>query len=167
MVIPYQCLATLGQSSIVCAATGSVIQTWDLASGATLVSSWSHPSLAKQPETAPAADTPQESAQDKDNDEPPSKKRRVASDDAAEAAAPEIQEPKSDQQPAGDSKAQKKTRTSKSKRAPISTPVEKPFVALMTATRSGSHLVAVTGSDKTIWVFEHDGKGTLRQLSKR
>jgi tRNA (guanine-N(7)-)-methyltransferase subunit TRM82 len=27
--------------------------------------------------------------------------------------------------------------------------------------------VAITGSDKTIWVFEHDGAGNLKQLSQR
>ncbi len=28
-------------------------------------------------------------------------------------------------------------------------------------------VVAVTAHDKTIWVFEHDGAGNLKQLSER
>lgn len=44
---------------------------------------------------------------------------------------------------------------------------EKPYVNLLKATPSGSHLIAVTGMDKNVWVFEHDGKGQLKQLSQR
>ncbi|KAK1776620.1 hypothetical protein QBC45DRAFT_419092 [Copromyces sp. CBS 386.78] len=45
--------------------------------------------------------------------------------------------------------------------------LEKPFVQGMYLTTNGRHLVAITGSDKTIWVFEHDGAGNLKQLSQR
>lgn len=50
----------------------------------------------------------------------------------------------------------------------MSQPSERPMVILMTATNGGdlSHVVAVT-SDKSIWVFEHDGQGGLKQLSRR
>ncbi|KAK4239810.1 hypothetical protein C8A03DRAFT_42590 [Achaetomium macrosporum] len=44
---------------------------------------------------------------------------------------------------------------------------EKPFIQGLYATTDGRHLVAITGSDKTIWVFEHDGAGNLKQLSQR
>lgn len=43
---------------------------------------------------------------------------------------------------------------------------ERPMVILTTATKDGCYLVAVT-SDKSIWVFEHDGQGHLKQLSCR
>lgn len=54
------------------------------------------------------------------------------------------------------------------KPGPLSQPSERPMVIIMTATKSGnaSHLVAVT-ADKSIWVFEHDGRGGLKQLSRR
>lgn len=43
---------------------------------------------------------------------------------------------------------------------------ERPMVIILTATKDNSHLVAVT-SDKSVWVFEHDGLGHLKQLSRR
>lgn len=46
-------------------------------------------------------------------------------------------------------------------------PTERPFVQGLYTTTDGHHLVAITGSDKTIWVFEHDGAGNLKQLSQR
>lgn len=54
------------------------------------------------------------------------------------------------------------------KPGPLSQPSERPMVILMTTTTGGdaSHVVAVT-SDKSIWVFEHDGQGGLKQLSRR
>lgn len=42
-----------------------------------------------------------------------------------------------------------------------------PMVQCMSVTADGKHVVAVTGSDKTIWVFEHDGNGQLILLSQR
>jgi tRNA (guanine-N(7)-)-methyltransferase subunit TRM82 len=42
-----------------------------------------------------------------------------------------------------------------------------PMVQCMSVTADGKHVVAVTGSDKTIWVFEHDGNGKLTLLSQR
>lgn len=55
------------------------------------------------------------------------------------------------------------------KPGPFSQPSERPMVIIMTSTKDdddASYLVAVT-SDKSIWVFEHDGRGGLRQLSRR
>jgi hypothetical protein len=42
-----------------------------------------------------------------------------------------------------------------------------PMVQCMSVTVDGKHVVAVTGSDKTIWVFEHDGNGLLTLISQR
>ncbi|KAK2073083.1 hypothetical protein P8C59_007392 [Phyllachora maydis] len=42
-----------------------------------------------------------------------------------------------------------------------------PFVQNLRATPEGRHVVAVTGTDKTLWVFEHDGQGNLKLLSQR
>lgn len=49
---------------------------------------------------------------------------------------------------------------------PRSQPSERPMVIILTATADGKHLVAVTQC-KSIWVFEHDGAGNLKQLSRR
>lgn len=45
--------------------------------------------------------------------------------------------------------------------------VDRPIITLMTCTKDGSHLIAVSGHDKAVWVFEHDGQGALTQLSQR
>lgn len=42
-----------------------------------------------------------------------------------------------------------------------------PMVQCLSVTMDGKHVVAATGSDKTIWVFEHDGSGRLTLLSQR
>lgn len=42
-----------------------------------------------------------------------------------------------------------------------------PMVQCLCVTADGKHVVAATGSDKTIWVFEHDGNGQLTLLSQR
>lgn len=60
-----------------------------------------------------------------------------------------------------------KKQKQKQKSEPRAQQSELPFVILLAATEDGNHLVAVTGQDKTIWVFEHDGKGNLKELSQR
>ncbi|KAK2065818.1 WD repeat domain-containing protein [Colletotrichum caudatum] len=42
-----------------------------------------------------------------------------------------------------------------------------PVITIMTTTSDGSHLLAVSGHDKSMWVFEHDGEGNLKMLSQR
>ncbi|KAL1899651.1 tRNA (guanine-N(7)-)-methyltransferase non-catalytic subunit trm82 [Ceratocystis pirilliformis] len=44
---------------------------------------------------------------------------------------------------------------------------DKPIITLLSVTSDGKHVVAVSGHDKAIWVFEHDGRGKLMQSSKR
>lgn len=60
----------------------------------------------------------------------------------------------------------KKNKKHLARPAPLIQPWERPMVIIMTATQDDSHLVAVT-SDKSVWVFEHDGQGLLKQLSRR
>lgn len=50
-------------------------------------------------------------------------------------------------------------------RGPMSQHSERPIVKLLTST--GNYLVALTDPDKSIWVLEHDGRGHLKQLSRR
>jgi tRNA (guanine-N(7)-)-methyltransferase subunit TRM82 len=44
---------------------------------------------------------------------------------------------------------------------------DQPFITHLQVTSTGSHLVAISGHDKTIWVFEHNGQGSLKALSQR
>jgi len=44
---------------------------------------------------------------------------------------------------------------------------EAPAVIALASTRRGDHVIVVTGEDKSIRVFEHDGRGQLRQISQR
>lgn len=63
---------------------------------------------------------------------------------------------------------QKRKKGQPKKPGPLSQPSDRPMVIIMASTKNGKpgHLVAVT-SDKSIWVFEHDGRGALKQLSRR
>ena len=44
---------------------------------------------------------------------------------------------------------------------------EAPAVIALTSTTGGDHVIVVTGEDKSIRVFEHDGRGHLRHISQR
>lgn len=93
---------------------------------------------------------------------PPSKRQKLGSDGAELDAGPENEHDATQDAPANSEKNQKKGRGKWTQPRP-----EAPFVVLLTATSDGSHVVAVTGQDKTLWVFEHDGKGSLEQVSQR
>ncbi|KAJ0121337.1 wd repeat domain-containing protein [Diaporthe amygdali] len=58
----------------------------------------------------------------------------------------------------------KKGKNNNPRPGPRSQPSERPMVIIFTATADGKHVVAVTQC-KSIWVFEHDGAGNLKQLS--
>lgn len=61
---------------------------------------------------------------------------------------------------------QKKGKKQGPRPGPMSQPLERPLVIILTATNDDRHVVAVTQC-KSIWVFEHDGHGQLKQLSRR
>ncbi|KAI5862186.1 hypothetical protein GGS23DRAFT_610860 [Durotheca rogersii] len=170
MKLPYQCLSRLGPGSIFCAARGASICTFDLGAEPPFVASWTHP-LARAPPKAAAAREEQEPAE-QGGDQPPPKKRRLdPSEDrnppdaegadgkaAAEAAPPA---------PDGGAQEVKPKPKPKPKHNPRGQGSELPFVTILAATEDGSHVVAVTGQDKTLWTFEHDGGGVLKELSQR
>ncbi|KAK0754212.1 hypothetical protein B0T18DRAFT_424635 [Schizothecium vesticola] len=158
---PYHLLAVCG--NFVFAASGSDI--YSLNSNLEQLSSWKHPvrqekgvvdpSLA--PQESPAPDSPAPEG-------PPTKRRRVEEPS---------QEPETTNGNGADAEPQTqkgRRRLKKEKKAaqkPTNPPQERPFVQSLLATTDGRHIVAITGSDKTIWVFEHDGAGHLTQLSQR
>ncbi|KAJ4296018.1 tRNA (guanine-N(7)-)-methyltransferase non-catalytic subunit trm82 [Collariella sp. IMI 366227] len=132
--LPYHLLKVCG--SIVFAARGSDIHSFN--ANLEHVSTWEYP--VKQADESAAPEAEESPAPEG----PPAKRRRVeASQEAASngnAEEPANGQPKS------------------KKNAPYDVPGnERPFVQGLYATSDGRHLVAITGSDKTIWVFEHDG----------
>ncbi|KAI0889952.1 uncharacterized protein GGS22DRAFT_6580 [Annulohypoxylon maeteangense] len=171
MNLPYQCLYQLGQTSVLCAAKGTRIHTFDLSSGGSFLSSWTHPLSNKAEKDEPLKNeeiTTQEGQDpaEQESGQRPSKKRKLSSDEKSDVQGGNGQADAGTAEPAasGDGKKQKKQKQKSESRAQQP---ELPFVALLTATEDGSHVVAVTGQDKAIWVFEHDGKGTLKELSQR
>ncbi|RYP64635.1 hypothetical protein DL769_006584 [Monosporascus sp. CRB-8-3] len=160
MGFPYHCLSTLGESTILCGSKGTNIYTFDIASY-TLLSSWSHP-FSRKGGLKVGTDEAENSA-GQESEQPPSKKRKVDSN-SEDKTGDEASEKPAGEPEAANGKRQGKNRKPKQ---PAPRPQEQPFVILITATSDGKHVVAVTGTDKTVWVFEHDGKGGLKELSQR
>ncbi|OTA96962.1 hypothetical protein M434DRAFT_392406 [Hypoxylon sp. CO27-5] len=166
MNLPYQCLTRLGQSSILCATKGTSIHTFDLDSGSSFLSSWTHPAtkqLEKQLESSESQETTQEGQDlnEQESGQPPSKKRKLDSENKPNVEGNGQADTKAVEAVSNGNGKSKQKPESRGQRP------ELPFVNLLAATEDGSHLVAVTGQDKTLWVFEHDGKGTLKELSQR
>ncbi|KAI1426934.1 hypothetical protein F5Y12DRAFT_783718 [Xylaria sp. FL1777] len=163
MGLPFQCLSRLGKSTLFCAATEGTIQTFDLSSGPQPLFSWTHPSLKQVVENANQTKEAHEGLKDGEQtgQQPPSKRRKLASDDVESNVETEAGQEMPDT-PTNGKKTQKKGKTKSTPPKP-----ELAFVVLLTATEDGSHVIAVTGQDKTLWVFEHDGKGSLKEISQR
>ncbi|KAH8890961.1 hypothetical protein GQ53DRAFT_806917 [Thozetella sp. PMI_491] len=144
MKLPYHLLQVAGE--VILAAQGANIISFN-AEGSHL-STWTHPTQASQ--TA---------------DEPPSKRRKVetvqegSQDDDANAV---------DGQPTGGpGQPGKKRKRGKKGEGQKQDGEGSPIIQVLIATPDGSHIVALTGADKTIWVFQHDGAGHLNLLSSR
>ncbi|KAH6650180.1 hypothetical protein F5144DRAFT_608191 [Chaetomium tenue] len=142
MVLPYHLIKVCG--STVFAAQGGDIHSFNLA--LEYVSSWKHPVPQVNESNGPPAEAQESPAQE----EPPTKRRKV--------------EPGQEQSPKGRRAKSTNGQPKNKKQLPGN---ERPFIQGLYATTDGRHVVAVTGSDKTIWVFEHDGVGNLKQLSQR
>jgi tRNA (guanine-N(7)-)-methyltransferase subunit TRM82 len=91
--------------------------------------------------------------------EPPAKRQKTFSGDEGEetGSSKTTRGARDANQPKGSGK----------KGAKSARPVERPLLIQITGTKDGGHVVAVSGHDKAIWVFEHTGAGQLRQISKR
>lgn len=151
MELPYHVLKVCGD--VVFAARGSNI--YSFTSSLEYVSAWEYPvkqakgqdGLTSEPKASPAPEGP------------PTKRRKVEP----------AQEPTPDANGSGPAEGAntpetKIRRKGKQYNKGLS---DLPFVQGLYPTTNGRHVVAVTGSDKTIWVFEHDGAGHLKQLSQR
>ncbi|RWA11395.1 hypothetical protein EKO27_g3697 [Xylaria grammica] len=156
MGLPFQYLSRLGRGTLFCAAKGCSIQTFDLTASPQFLFSWTHPSLKQAEETHEGLVEGEQRGQP-----PPSKRRKLSSNDIDSIVGIDDKQ-KTPDTPAGEKKSQKKGKTKWTPPKP-----ELPFVVLLTATKDGSHVIAITGQDKILWVFEHDGKGLLKEVSRR
>jgi len=163
MRMPYQCLAKCG--NILLAARGSRIDSFNLENGS-LLSTWSCPSTQENlnGKVADGATIKKITTQNSESSSvditldapsPPAKRRKLSSSEAADV------EP--------GSKEGKKKQNNRSDA--VASGLEAPAVIALTATRDARHVIAVTGEDKSIRVFENSieegGKQELKQISKR
>lgn len=177
MKTPYNHVHALGE--YIFAARGGAIHTFNIAAGQH-VSSWKHPDTEKlvAPEAEDATtDAGEELKEDVEmepavpaSDGPPAKRQRLDENGEAKATDDgEVEAEDAQNQQKGDKKKGKKaknrSRGGENNRLPQAP--EKPLIVLITSTEDGKHVVAVSGHDKTIWVFERDGEGKLTQLSQR
>lgn len=187
MKIPYNVLHVSG--NVLFAARGGKIHSFSLDDG-THLSTWKHLDVDKvdaaiktiTDEVAnkdPVTVAP-EAAEGGDGDEPPAKRQRVEEpkDDADKPVGDEVAQESKAAEGSGEKKDKgkpnQKGKKNKNKQnnqsrkdTQISKVPDRPVITHLTSTGDGAHLLAITGHDKAIWVFEHDGKGQLVQLSRR
>jgi tRNA (guanine-N(7)-)-methyltransferase subunit TRM82 len=146
MALPYHLLKVCG--SVVFAAQGSDIHSFS--SALEHISTWKYPVQETEQSNGPSEEAQESPAPEG----PPAKRRKVENG----------QKPAANDH--GDDAANGPPKSKKA--AAYDVPAnDRPFVQGLYTTSDDRHLVAITGSDKTIWVFEHDGAGNLRQLSQR
>ncbi|RFU79125.1 trna methyltransferase [Trichoderma arundinaceum] len=183
MKIPYNKVLVQGQ--ILFAARGGAIHTFSLTDGS-YISSWKHPDVDKVADSIKAineakaeaalvveADTPAT-----ESDGPPAKRQKLdgESESPSVSLEAETSTPMTAQDDMtrsghfdgrgkkGKNKAGKDIDSGKPRFARVP---DRPVITHLTSTPDGSHVLAVTGHDKVVWVFEHDGNGQLKQLSRR
>lgn len=170
MKLPFHGVQVCGD--ILFAARGGNIHSFKLTDGSH-ISCWKYPVEGQDRNSKLVIDVSENSTPAPSQDEhvPPAKRVKLGNGDAttgeveldAEAdVKPVVEESERNDTPTKG----KKTKNPLDRPGPPSQLLERPMVNIMTATKEGSHLIAVT-SDKSIWVFEHDGQGQLRQLSRR
>lgn len=172
MRIPYSCVTTHGE--LLFASRGGQIQVFNLEGGPPL-STWNHPDAEKEALATQSAgkNKAEEKPQLGPVEEPPAKRQRVeqgADVNEGDAPAQETAEGEADAGQKGESKKkQKKDKNAHANvhRDPISKRPDVHVIVLLSISQDGKYLAAVSGHDKTLWVFEHGGAGTLKELSKR
>ena len=159
MKLPYNCLHAHG--NVIFASRGGRIHSFK-ADDKTHLSTWTHPDVKAASEAAKSSEVVSQqpvAAQAEDDDQPPAKRQRTSDDGQDEPVSSETQAQRSGANGKENKKGDNKGRMG---RVP-----DRPVVIQLTSTEDGKHIVAVTGHDKAVWVFEHDGNGKLEELSKR
>lgn len=171
--IPYNGVQAAG--NILFATRGGKIHSFNL-SDHKHISTWQHPDVEKQISSSEPKQEPQnetktpidtENVPETEESEPPAKRQKVAEEGLdvstgdAEAGNTETAQSKGTK---GKGKGKSDNHGDRSRMGRV---VDRPLITLMTCTDDGKHLIAVSGHDKSVWVFEHDGEGNLTQLSQR
>ncbi|KAK1600460.1 WD repeat domain-containing protein [Colletotrichum navitas] len=194
MKVPYNCLEPSG--NVVFAARGGKIHSFSLEDGSYL-STWKHPDVEKVNAAAASAaaskleievssGVPTSSSPVHDDDGPPAKRQRVesteekAGEDGQEtrdgdAMVVDSEPAKPEQQKRDRRKGNKQVRRGQrdgqqqqnNRGGAFARVPDYPVITIMTTTSDGSYLLAISGHDKSLWVFEHDGKGNLKKPSQR
>ncbi|AEO53972.1 hypothetical protein MYCTH_2295948 [Thermothelomyces thermophilus ATCC 42464] len=151
MILPFHLVKVCG--GVIFAAQGCDIHSFN--SDFKHISTWKYPVQNPNESSGASKDAPQDSPAP---EEPPTKRRKVESGAGSEASVKDLD------QGAGSENGRPKSKKAAQYDVPAN---ERPFVQGLYATADGRHLIAITGSDKTIWVFEHDGAGNLKQRSQR
>lgn len=162
---PFQCLQK--SRDVLIAASGSRIDSFSLQDGSVL-SSWYCPyapnnstkrQQAKKFENSTAQNSESPSMNDLSNSAPVPKRRKLS---GSEIVRPGVSEN------GGSNGANRKQKGSSAEPYDVSQAgLGAPTVVTLAISNDGSHVIAVTGDDKAIRVFRHDGVGHLVQLSKR
>jgi tRNA (guanine-N(7)-)-methyltransferase subunit TRM82 len=165
MFLPYQSIKRCGK--VLVAARGSSIDTFNLEVGSLLsaltVSSTQDPKTANS-SSEKAQNTLQSQMLRSSEDvvlqsSPPAKRRKLS-------AAEEDGSAQESNQKNGSRKEEKGSKKCNKRLDAVASGLETPAVILLAATGDGRHVIAVTGEDKSIRVFQHD-LGELEQLSQR
>lgn len=152
MSLPYHVLRVCG--GVVFAARAGSIYSFN--SDLVYISAWEYPVKQQQQQTRGSVGEQKDSPAPEG---PPTKRRRVESSSQ--------NEPASNRNGHVEGAAGAPDNKPKKKGKEYTSPTDRPFVQGLYSTTDGRHLVAITGSDKTIWAFEHDGAGNLQLLSQR
>jgi len=178
--IPYSQVHALG--NILLAARSGQLHTYSLADGK-LISTWKHPDVEKVAEavnrfaeekevalaTGAGEDAPMA---DDDKDEPPAKRQKMLSEEESSVSITTDMPPADVVDGESSSKSQKAKGKDKASRSRVRVEgrakvPDRPLITHLTSTPDKKHVIAVTGHDKALWVFEHDGQGNLKELSSR
>ena len=157
-MVSFQCLKAGG--NVLVAAQGQCIHTFSLDDGSHLTT-WKHPDCENPYE----ASWPGKQG-DRNGDEAPGAKRRKLNGGVEQLVVPEDTQPS---RTGEDSIRENDTSKTQKQKKLESKPKHQELLLVtdIAATADFRHVVAVTGQDKTIRVFEHDGAGKLRLLSER
>lgn len=166
MKIPYNVVHVSGD--VLFAARGGKVHSFNLETN-THLSTWKHPDVDKVDAAVktitdaassekPVSPVPEVIA-GVDNDEPPAKRQKV--DEVA------VEETQTESKKKSGKKSKNRQNNLDRPKDQLSRVPDRPVVTHMASTSDGAHVVAVTGHDKVIWVFSHDGKGNLTEMSRR
>lgn len=167
MKVPYSCVAS--HAELLFASRGGQIQVFNLEGGAPL-STWNHPEADKEASaTKKAHDGSEEQPLLEPDNQPPQKRQRLEEDtdeNEDDAPAQEMAGERVNEQ-AQIAKKKSKKDHARVNRDPISKRPDVHIIVLLSVSRDGKYVAAVSGHDKTLWVFDHDGNGGLKESSRR